>query len=222
MSEACGLVALGDSITYGEGGIVLGVDGRSWAQWLARALDVPYVNYAVNGARIADVLAEQAPRVRRAYELGVLYAGVNDVRDPAWDLGEFDRDLRATVAAVAPRCRRLLVATLPLDLGRPRAGAKVRDANAAVRAAAGAVGATVVPLEDFRGWRWVLPDAVHPTALGQLELADRAARALGIQVVPSALVDRERERAATRRFARWWGRQWVREAWRREREHHAG
>lgn len=222
MTPTFGLVALGDSVTYGEGGITLGVDGRSWALWLAQALDLPYTNYAACGARVADVLERQVPRVHREYDLGVLYAGVNDVRDPAWDLGEFDRDLRATVAAFAPRCRRLLIATIPLDLGRPPAGSKVRDANGAVRAAAGAVGATVVPLEDFKGWRWVLPDAVHPTALGQQELADRAARALGSDIVPSRLAEREGDRRAVRRFARGWGRQWVAEAWRREREHRAG
>ena len=222
MSVRYGLVALGDSITYGEGGITLGVDARSWALWLARALDEPYTNYAVCGARIADVLADQLPRVRRDYDVGVLYAGVNDVRDPGFDLGEFDRDLRALVAGLAPRCARLLMPTLPLDLGRPAAGPKVREANTALRAAAGAVGATVVPLEDFKGWRWVLPDAVHPTALGQLELADRAARALGAHVTPSALVETEHDRQAVRRFAAGWGRQWVSEAWRREREHHGG
>ena len=46
MSARSGLVALGDSITYGEGGIVLGVDGRSWALWLAQALDLPAPRHA--------------------------------------------------------------------------------------------------------------------------------------------------------------------------------
>ncbi len=45
-----GLVALGDSITLGEGGSVAGVTCLSWAQWLARALDLPYTCYARNGA----------------------------------------------------------------------------------------------------------------------------------------------------------------------------
>ena len=57
-----GLVALGDSITVGEGSMQLGVTPLSWAQWLARALDLPYTCYAVNGAVVADVLHEQLPR----------------------------------------------------------------------------------------------------------------------------------------------------------------
>lgn len=222
MSVRYGLVALGDSITYGEGGMTLGVDARSWALWLARALDEPYTNYAVSGARVADVLAHQLPRVRRDYDVGVLYAGVNDVRDPGFDLGEFDLVVRELVAGFAPRCARLLIPTIPLDLGRPKAGPKVKDANHALRAAANAVGATIVPLEDLKGWRWMLPDAVHPTAVGQIEIADRAARAMRADVRPSALVEVHGDRRSTRRFAAGWGRQWVREAWRREREQRAG
>ena len=37
-------------------------------------------------------------------------------------------------------------------------------------------GAVVADLADLGGWTLVLPDAVHPTALGQLEIADRARR----------------------------------------------
>ena len=50
----------------------------------------------------------------------------------------------------------------------------------------------------------MLPDAVHPTALGQLEIADRAARVLGAPRLPSSLVDVDRTRRGTLRFARGW------------------
>lgn len=218
MSERSGLVALGDSITYGEGGIVLGVDGRSWALWLAQTLDLPYTNYAGCGARVPDVLADQIGRVQRAYDVGLLFVGVNDVRDQGFDPAAYDRGLRRAAEALAPRCDRLLLATLPLDLGRPRAGAKVGAANASIRAAATAVGATVVALDDLAGRRWMLPDAVHPTALGQLEIADRAARALGAPLLPSARTPPETARRAEIRFALDWGHMWVREAWRRASE----
>lgn len=219
MSERAGLVALGDSITFGEGGMVLGVDARSWALWLAQALDLPYTNYAVPGARAPDVLAHQLPRVQRAYDLGTLYVGVNDARDPAFDPGAFDRDVRSAAAGLAPHCERLLLLTVPLDLGRPRAGAeKVGRANASIRAAAAEVGARVASLDDLAGWRFVLPDAVHPTALGQLEIADRAARALGAGVLPSGLAAPADGPRDVGRFGLDWGRQWVRERARRERE----
>ena len=216
--DRAGLVALGDSITYGEGGIVLGADGRSWALWLAMALDLPYTNYAAPGVGAPHVLEVQLPRVRRTYDLGCLYIGVNDVRAVDFRLDAYARDLRLALAGLGASSARLLVCTVPLDLGRPRAGAKVGEANAVIRAAAGEAEAAVRELADLRGWRWMLPDAVHPTALGQLEIADRAARALGTDVRPSALVDVDGSWAGRARFARGWGREWVRDVARRERE----
>ncbi len=218
MAERSGLLALGDSITYGEGGIVLGVDGRSWALWLAQAMDLPYTNYARPGAVVSDVLVDQLPRVRRMYDLGVLYIGVNDVRSPGFVLEAFTRQITAAVVQLAPHAERLAVLTMPLDLGRPRAGSKVAEANAAIRAAAEQVGADVVSLVDLQGERFVLPDAVHPTALGQLEIADRAARELGVSVLPSVRTPPSRQRRAVLATAVDWRRMWVREALRRTRE----
>lgn len=200
--SACGLVALGDSITYGEGGIVLGVDGRSWALWLAMALDVPYTNYAAPAAQAADVVRAQLPRVRAGHELACVYVGVNDVRSPGWDAEAYRCDLGIVLAGLAACSERLLVCTAPLDLGRPPVGAKVAGLNAIVRAAGSEHGAVVVSLEDLRGWRHVLPDAVHPTALGQLEIADRAALAVGAVVLPSALVSVDGSLVGRARFAR--------------------
>lgn len=220
MSEPCrlGLVALGDSITNGGGTMALGVYPRSWAQWLAAALELPYTGLAQDGAAAAQVLAEQAPRLRDRYDVGCLYAGVNDVRSVDWDAASYERDLGATLATLAARCDRLLAVTVPLDLGRPRAGAKVSDLNAIVRRLAAAHGATVVALEHLRGARLVLPDAVHPTAVGQLEIADRAARALGAPRLPSSLVERDRGPRAEARWARAYARMWTRDVARRVRE----
>jgi len=168
--------------------MTLGVTALSWAQWLARALDLPYTSYACNGARTADVLREQLPRVRADYDVAALYAGVNDVRGPDWDSAAYERDLDAIAGALAARADRLLLLTLPLDLGRPASAPRPVKANAAVRRVARTHGATVVDLEDFGSWTTVLPDTVHPTPLGQIEIADRAARALGAPLLPSALV----------------------------------
>ncbi len=77
--------------------------------------------------------------------------------------------------------------TLPHDLGRPTSAPKPPHASSVVRRIAGRHRATVVDLSDFGGWTLVLPDTVHPTAVGQFEIADRAARALGAKVLPSAL-----------------------------------
>jgi lysophospholipase L1-like esterase len=184
-----GLVALGDSITYGHGGMQSGLGSQSWAQWLAEAMDLPFTRYAANGATAADVVAHQLPRLRRDYDVGVLYVGVNDVRDVEWDAARFRADLVAALAALGARCARVLTLTIPLDLGLPPAGSKVHEANAIIEEAAEAAGATVADLRDFTGAAWVWADRVHATAAGQVQIADRAARALGAPLPSETVID---------------------------------
>ncbi len=196
-----GLVAVGDSITHGCGTASLGVHCQSWALWLAEAMGLPVLNLAVDGATAADVLAEQVPRVAHAYAVGAVHAGVNDVRSVSFDLGRYAATLDAVLAHVAGHAARTVVCTIPLDLGRPRAGAKVGDANATIRAAAARHGAAVAELEDLRGATLVQPDAVHLTAVGQLEVADRAAAALEAPPRPSSLTVVHRTPRALARYA---------------------
>jgi hypothetical protein len=196
-----GLVALGDSITNGEGTPMLGVRAWSWAQWLATAQDLPYTGLAADGALATDVLREQVPRLDGPYAIGCLYAGVNDVRRLDFALEPFAGALAAIVDAMASSCERLVMPTIPLDLGRPRAGeAKVRAANAVIEREAQRAGAAVVDLAGLRGWRLVLPDAVHLTAAGQLHLADRAAAALGV-APPSQRCEVDRTWLGAARYA---------------------
>jgi lysophospholipase L1-like esterase len=199
-----GLVALGDSITNGHGEPALGVTMQSWAQWLAEALALPFTKLARDGARAADVLAEQVPRLDGPYDVACLFAGVNDARATDWDAAAYETSLRATAIALAACSERLLLCTVPLDLGRPRAAPKPREANAVVRAVAADHDAAVADLDDLAGAPWLMPDAVHPTAVGQLEIADRAARALGAPL-PSATVEVYESHRARARFAARWG-----------------
>src|SRR4051812_8839580 len=144
MTTTRGLVALGDSITNGLGEPALGVHPQSWAQWLAEALELPFTKLAVDGARTADVRREQVPRLRGPYDVGCVYAGVNDVRGPGFDPHAYERDLRAIAGAVAEASERLVLCTLPLDLGRPRAAPKPARAGAIVRRVGADLAAVVV------------------------------------------------------------------------------
>ena len=189
-----GLVALGDSITNGHGEPALGVTMQSWAQWVAEVLGLPFTKLARDGARARDVVAEQVPRLHGPYDVACLYVGVNDARSIDWDAGAYGEALRATSLALAACSERLLLCTLPADLGRPRAAPKPRAASAIVRAVAAEHDAALVELDDLAGPPWLLPDAVHPTARGQLEMADRAARALGSPARPSELAGAPRPR----------------------------
>ena len=212
VGEPCrlGLVALGDSITKGDGEPALGVSHRSWSLWLAEALELPYTNRAVDGAVASELVQDQCPLVRADYDLACIYIGVNDARGPDWDPDRFAAGLDAALAHLRARATRVLSLTIPLDLGRPRAGAAVPVANALIRRLAGEHDAVCAELTDLRGWRLLLPDAVHPTALGQLEIADRAAGALAaagapIARLPSALADPDGSGRARMRFAVRWG-----------------
>ena len=214
-----GLVALGDSITKGEGNMALGVPCQSWALWLAQALELPYTGLATNAALSGDVVAEQLPRLAAPYDVGCLYVGVNDARSTAWDPKRFEVNLRTALDRLGEACERTLLLTMPEDLGRPLAGGRL-EANVLIRRAGDEAGAVVAELADLSGRRLVLPDAVHPTALGQLEIAERAARALADAGVPVprrpaelALVDDRRRSAA--RHAAGWARLWARDLVRR-------
>jgi lysophospholipase L1-like esterase len=194
------VLAFGDSITNGGGELQWGVALQSWALWLARGLGLPYTPHASDGARVDDVLRGQVPAVGDGrYDLGCLYVGVNDVRALDWDRAAFERGHDAALGFLAGRCDRLLTATVPLDLGRPRAGAKVEEVNAAIEASARRHGALVLDLRAFGARNLLMPDHVHPTAFGQIAIAERAldllaADGMAVRVRPSALIHYETTR----------------------------
>jgi lysophospholipase L1-like esterase len=192
VTEPCrlGVLALGDSITYGHGGMQSGLGSQSWALWLAEALELPFTRLARNGATAGDVVREQLPAIRGGrYDLATVYVGVNDVRQIGWDPAAYERDLAMTLDTLVAVADRTLTLTIPLDLGLPPAGAKVGEANAIVERLAAEHGAVVADLRDFTGARHVWADRVHATATGQVEIADRAARALGAARLPSQIAD---------------------------------
>ncbi|MFZ0089324.1 MAG: GDSL-type esterase/lipase family protein [Solirubrobacteraceae bacterium] len=195
-----GVLAFGDSITNGGGELQWGVALQSWALWTARALGLPYTGYAVDGAGIADVVAQQLSAFERRqahpdarFDVGCLYVGVNDVRAPGWDPVAFAGAYASALGFLRDRCDRVLALTAPVSLGVPPARAKVRDLNGAVRRAAGAAGALIVDLSAFGARNHVMADRVHPTAFGQIAIAERALAVLArdgltARVAPATLI----------------------------------
>src|SRR5579859_5981074 len=103
-----GVLAFGDSITNGGGELQWGVALQSWALWVARGLGLPFTGFAVDGASVEDVVAEQLPAaLERAaqpgarYDLGCLYIGVNDVRGFDWNPERFEASYREAVRFLA-------------------------------------------------------------------------------------------------------------------------
>lgn len=200
MRDDAPVLALGDSISCGPEEGAFGVPPRVWGQWLAEALDLPFHRLAQPGALTPWIARTLLPRACDDYALACVHVGTNDVRALDWDPAPYAVALDEILRTLTGRARRVCVATIPLDLGRPRAGAKVAGLNAIVREQAARHGAVVVGLDDLRGWRLVFPDAVHPTALGQLEIAERAAAALGLEARPATLASRRSGWTADARY----------------------
>jgi lysophospholipase L1-like esterase len=195
-----GVLAFGDSITNGGGELQWGVALQSWALWVARGLGVPFTSYAADGATVHDVVNEQLPAAEQrtrspmaSYDLGCLYIGVNDVRGFDWDAARFERDFRRALRFLHERCQRVLTLTTPLDLGRPRVGTNVGDLNAVIKRVAMEQRTLVLDLRDFGARNLIMADHVHPTAFGQIAIAEQALHVVaadGMQVVvrPSTLI----------------------------------
>ena len=203
---ALGVLAFGDSITNAGGELQWGVALQPWAQWVARALGLAFTSYATDGARVTDLVGEQIAAFERRtahpdarYELGCLYIGVNDVRALDWDAPAFERGFHQALGFLAARCERVVTLTVPLDLGRPRAGVKVEQLNLVVERAAAEEGALVVDLRRFGARNLLMADPVHPPAFGQIAIAERtldvlARDGLSPAVRPSALIQFETTR----------------------------
>jgi len=183
-----GVLAFGDSITNGGGELQWGVAMQSWAMWTARALGLPYNPYAVDGATVDDVLERQIPLFQRTvadptafYSLGCLYIGTNDVRRPGFDPDRFEERHSAALAFLRKRSDRLITLTIPLDMGRPRNPELIEQANLAIERSAAEHRAGVLDLRRFGGRGVMMADHVHPTALGQVAIAERALDQLALE-----------------------------------------
>jgi lysophospholipase L1-like esterase len=176
-----GVLAFGDSITNGGGELQWGVALQSWALWTARGLGLPYTPYAVDGATADGVALEQIPAFQRinadpnaSFDLGCLYVGTNDVRRPSFELETFAKHLDFTLSFMRDRCKRLLAPTIPLDMGRPREPELLERTNLVIEETATTHGALVLDLRRFGGRQVMMSDHVHPTALGQVAIAEQA------------------------------------------------
>ena len=202
-----GVLAFGDSITNGGGELQWGVALQSWALWVgARARAAVHGLRGRRRARPPTSSPSRSPRsssARRsrtpATTVGCLYIGVNDVRAPDWDPARFAAD-HATAHGV-PRASAATACCW--SRSRRTSGARARrgvaEANAIIERAAGEH--VVLDLRGFGARNLVMTDHVHPTAFGQVWIAERALRrALGmdVRVRPSALIspgERGRRRA---------------------------
>ena len=190
--EAIRLVILGDSAAAGYG---LDDPDEAYPRELAqrlheqRGVPVDLVSFAEDGARIADLIATQVPRIPADADVVVLAAGVNDAlgrRPPE----AVEADTVALIEAVADRvpdadvlvvgCPDLHTAPgFPWPLDRLVGWSCRRTCGAQRRAAQGRpvrfVSYPTPPTVEMYG-----ADGFHPGALGQAAAAEAAVAALDL------------------------------------------
>ena len=189
-------VALGDSLTEGKGDARPDGTHRGFADLLASGLArqdgrARYVNLARPSVRIAEVLGQQVPDVKRHRpDLVTVIAGVNDVIALRFDAHRVGEDLDGLFGAVrgaAPGAH-VVTATLP-DLSSVSTVAavlqhRVQRLNHLIRMAAGRSGVSVADLEvsvRLQAQDLAL-DMVHPGTTGHLAFARAFGNLLGVAV----------------------------------------
>lgn len=137
------------------------------------------LNWSRSGARAADVLDVQLPRLEaldRAADLVTLAIGANDLRPTPLD--ELVDNLRRIMGRLPDGA---VIATIPQGL-RPE---KARAVNQVIRAEAPASGLRVADVWASTGPPWrgkFAADGFHPGALGYADWAAAFAEALGLDV----------------------------------------
>ncbi len=187
---AGGVVAVGDSVIHGGFTRVQFIPPQSWAQHLAEVGDWSFTRYARGGHSSTQVVDEQLPRVvRDDYDVGAVSVGANDLQF-GWDPERFDANMGAILTRLAEAADCVVVTTVPPTFRRlPGADRRINQAvptaNDIITRVASEHGAHVIGLSDFTTRRWLRPDRAHPTALGSVEIGQRAAEALGLERAPA-------------------------------------
>lgn len=211
------LLALGDSISCGEGVGIHLHRSQTWVAQLACALDADLELLARSGARVRDVRTEQLPiALQRPASLVTVLIGLNDVIRTGFDAAAVRADLHAVASALrAPGATLVLLRlhdpTLQLWLPkrlRRHFVERVRVINAALDDVRGD-GIVVVDLARVGALRqrgaWAV-DRLHPGPVGHQAIAAAATIALrdaGL-AVPNPIPMPEVPKGPTRRAEGRW------------------
>ncbi|HLY33136.1 MAG TPA: SGNH/GDSL hydrolase family protein [Jatrophihabitantaceae bacterium] len=179
------VVALGDSISCGEGVGVSVHLAHTWAAVVAHSLGGELDLLATRGARIADVRLSQLPlALARRPDVATLIVGLNDISRGGWDEPRMRADLHTVVGALRAQGVTVVLgrlhdptALLPMPARiRQRIGARIAAVNAAVDASIGPdvllLDLARIPQLRNRG-SWAV-DRVHPSIAGHRAVAEAA------------------------------------------------
>ena len=195
-------VALGDSSTEGLDDPDGAGGYRGWADRLATAVakenpTLQYANLAVRGRLVRQVRDEQlAPALALRPDLATVFAGVNDVLRPSFDLAAVARDLEALLGGLVDAGATVLTITVPdpsrvMPVAR-RLAPRISAYNATVRRIAESTGARLVDVGssqvagDPRLWS---ADRLHANSLGHERIAAALAHALALPGADASWAD---------------------------------
>lgn len=163
-----GMIAIGDSLVNGLTPDLAGIKGQSWARWVAETAGIAYEQHAKGGYTSTQIIETFLPKVTGSFDYGVFSMGTNDALKD-WNPVVFRQNVEIAAEHLTATCNRVVVLSVPF----------CKQADAIVRDVASRYGVVVVEGE-VRGRHLSRPDDIHPTALGYLHIADRAAAALGL------------------------------------------
>ena len=192
----CSVLQVGDSLSNGDSVVIGHVPSMPWGGWLAFANGWSFTRHSLTGRTSEQIANDLLPISGFGYTVGCFTAGANDVAGRTWDAEATEENLRAIWKGMSDRCEHVLALRLPDSYFRmPGVPAHVlgrtAEVNRMMEGFAEEFGGALVSINDFRGPRYVRPDQVHFTSVGDLAIASRAARILtdrGLQTVdPSTL-----------------------------------
>jgi lysophospholipase L1-like esterase len=182
--------AMGDSTTVGMGDPLPSGELRGWAALLADSLGATLHNFAVSGARAADVAGAQVPAALAVRpQVASILVGSNDTLRDTFDVSAIGRALAGCVAAMCASGAVVLTARLPdpgrmlrlpAGLSRPLAR-RIGAVNAVTDAVAERFDTVHVDLANhpavYERRMWSV-DRLHPSERGHRLLARCFAEAL--------------------------------------------
>lgn len=185
------VLQVGDSLSNGYSPVVGNVPAMPWGNWIAFANGWSFTRHSKTGRTSTEILDELAPRIDAQYSLGCLTAGANDIARKNWDEKETAASIHHLWSIMAMHCDYVLGLRLPnwyfSMTGVPaRISARTGVVNRILEDVSNDSNSVLISVDDLTGPRYVRPDQVHFTSVGELTIASRATRRLeqwGLNVV---------------------------------------
>lgn len=192
MGEVMSLSVLqvGDSLSNGDSVVVGHVPSVPWGGWLALANGWSFTRHSITGKTSGEIVGEILPLAEHGYTVGCFTAGANDIAARHWDEESTAANLEALWRGMSERCDHVISLRLPDNYFHiPGVPAEARLRTGVVNEVMGSLakthGGSLVDIGDFRGPRYIRPDQVHFTSIGDLVIASRAAKILSAEGLPT-------------------------------------